>query len=296
MSNEQSKNSPAFQYYPADLLSDPEVMLWDMESVGCYWQMISYLWINGGKVEVNSDFFCKLFRVNRKKTAEKLWNKIKGKFVIDNGIAMHKRVLKEMQRQEESRLRRQEAGKKGAKSRWHSHENENGNAKVLPLAKNGYSSSTSTSLSNTIDNSINPSQNSKMAMPSLTTEQFEFSHNQDKYIQELIKTWNKASKKKVTESDIESLASEITRILNHLRFGEIIEAVKNYGDARKIKNTMAGDFKCATFLRDFLNPEKTGKYRSAYFDIDNYDPEKWKTNNLKPEKMTIEEKKKAMRI
>lgn len=140
-------NSPAFQYYPADLLSDPEVMFWDMEAIGCYWQLITFLWLNGGKFEFNLENLCKLFRVNRKKTAEKLWKKIEKKFVFQNGIVTHKRVIKEMQKQKESRLKRQEAGKKGAKSRWGNDSNANSNAIEKDMAKNGSSSSTSTSTS-----------------------------------------------------------------------------------------------------------------------------------------------------
>ncbi len=140
-------NSPAFQYYPADLLADPEVMFWDMKAIGCYWQMITYLWLNDGKFEYNIENLCKLFRVNHKKTATKLWENIKKKFVLENGIVIHKRVLKEMQKQAESRLRRQAAGRKGAEVRW----NVDGNAITKTMANDGPSTSTSTSTSvNTI--------------------------------------------------------------------------------------------------------------------------------------------------
>lgn len=142
-------NSPAFQYYPADLISDPEVMFWDMEAVGCYWQMITFLWLNGGKFEFNLENLCKLFRKNHKKTAEKLWEKIEKKFVVENGIVTHKRILKEMLKQAESKAKRQEAGKKGAEKRWNEHDNVNGNAIKKTMAKNGSSSSSSSS-----DNSI----------------------------------------------------------------------------------------------------------------------------------------------
>lgn len=147
-------NSPAFQYYPADLLSDPEVMFWDMEAIGCYWQLITYLWLNGGKFEFNLENLCKLFRVNRKKTAEKLWKKIEKKFVFQNGIVTHKRVIKEMQKQTESRLKRQEAGKKGAESRWGNDSNANSNAIEKNMAKHGSSTSTSTSTSVIKENNI----------------------------------------------------------------------------------------------------------------------------------------------
>ena len=137
-------NSPAFQFYPADLISDPEVMFWDMESVGCYWQMITYLWLNSGKAEIKPEFFRKLFRVKRAKKAELMWIKISKKFDCIDGVVTHKRVLEEMEKQAATRLARQCAGKKGGEQK----QKNLANAKNLPLAKSTSSSSSSTSSSN----------------------------------------------------------------------------------------------------------------------------------------------------
>jgi len=114
-------NTPAYQFYPADLISDPEVMFWDMEMLGAYWQMINYLWLNGGSFDSTScDFFenlRKLFRKKTKKSAQSLWKKIEKKFVVKNGIITHKRISKEMEKQrnwsEKSRL----GGLKSAQTR-----------------------------------------------------------------------------------------------------------------------------------------------------------------------------------
>ena len=153
-----ANNTPAFQYYPADLISDPEVMFWDMEALGCYWQMITYLWLNGGKFEYNIENLCKLFRKNHKKTSIKLWKKIEKKFIIEDGIVTHKRINSEIQRQAESRLRRQEAGKKGADKRWA----DDSNAISKSMAKNSSSTSTSTSTS------VNKRGATKFCPPSVT--------------------------------------------------------------------------------------------------------------------------------
>lgn len=114
-------NSPAFQYYPADLISDPEVMLWDMEQIGAYWQMITYLWLNEGKMDATLPNFYeslrKLFRKKTEKTAKSLWKKIEKKFVRNDGFITHKRIQKEIQRQAEWRLKSSEGGKKSAEKR-----------------------------------------------------------------------------------------------------------------------------------------------------------------------------------
>ena len=112
-----AENTPAFQYYPADLISDPEVMFWDMEEVGCYWQLVTYLWLNGGNFEFNLENLRKLFRKKTQKTTEKLWKKIEKKFVCENGIVTHKRITKEIQRQAEWRLKSSMGGKKSAEKR-----------------------------------------------------------------------------------------------------------------------------------------------------------------------------------
>jgi len=143
------KNAPYFPLYTKDALTDPEAMLWDMESFGAYWKLIFILWENGGTFEENDENFRKVFNLKSKIKAKKLWNIIKVKFVIENGIITHKRVKEEMQSLTEYRIMKSEAGKIGAKARWQSHDSANGSRMILPLAngmaKNGSSPSPSPS-------------------------------------------------------------------------------------------------------------------------------------------------------
>ena len=119
-----------FPYYPSDMATDPIVRWWSMELLGCYHQMIDYLWQTGGECPENLEVISGLFRCKRKVTAQKLWNKIKVKFDIVDGQISHRRVTKELQKLETKRLARQEAGRKGADARW----SEHGNAINLPMA------------------------------------------------------------------------------------------------------------------------------------------------------------------
>ena len=135
------KNTPAFQYYPKDLLSDPDIVVWDMTALGAYWKLVSHLWVAGGSCEYDVKTMARLFNVHKHFIAERLWNQIKIKFTLKDGVITHEGLLKQMQVQVESRLRRQQAGIKGAQSRW----GDDSNAIDLPMAKNGSSSSTSTS-------------------------------------------------------------------------------------------------------------------------------------------------------
>lgn len=135
------KNSPSFQYYPADLISDPEVMFWDAESVGAYWLLINYLWLNGGKFELNFNQLRQIFRKKTEKSAQTLWRKIQKKFQLYDNIVTHKRVTEEMQKQSKYRLMKQNAGSKGGKKR---KQNYNSATKKT-VAKSSSSSSSSSS-------------------------------------------------------------------------------------------------------------------------------------------------------
>jgi len=148
------KNTPAFQFYPNDILADPDIMLWDMQTLGAYWKLVSYLWVSGGQCKLDFKLLAGLFRVRTRLVVAKMWATIEYKFIVKDGVISHDGVLKQMQVQAESRLRRQAAGIKGAQRRW----GDDGNAIDLPLAKNGPSSSSSTSTPTSIASSVRESK------------------------------------------------------------------------------------------------------------------------------------------
>lgn len=178
------KNTPSFQYYPNDLLSDPQVMFWPMEWLGAYWKMISYLWVNGGQLECDFHLISKLLNCRTQAKAKKLWANIEVKFVVENGIITHKRVTQEMQKQAESRLKRQNAGKKGADSRW----GGDSNAIAMPFPKNGTSSSTPTPTSSSININKALSSESEIEPENPTDPQY----NDPKFLK-VIAVWQKTS-------------------------------------------------------------------------------------------------------
>jgi len=135
------KNAPSFQFYPADLISDPDLLDWDMEMIGLYWWIICYLWVNGGLIESKPSIIQSLTRRKRIDKAMLIWNKIKFKFTIKDGYISHKRVTKEMQKQEAYRLKKINAGKVGADKRWHNQDSANDS----PIANDSSSSPTSSS-------------------------------------------------------------------------------------------------------------------------------------------------------
>ena len=125
--------SPAFQFYPKDWLADPDVMCMTMAERGVYITLLCYLWESEGKMEL--DQIKKLLK-GHKRALLSLEN-VLVKFQIRSNMVTHKRLTKERKKQQEYSDNRREAGKKGAKKRWHSHSL----AMNLPLAKNGIASS-----------------------------------------------------------------------------------------------------------------------------------------------------------
>ena len=162
-----TKNSPAYQNYPADFFSDTEVMFWSMEMYGCYCKLINYLWLSGGYLPVNYERIAQLFNSKRRDRAEVMFSKIKVKFQIIDGVISHKRVLEELQKQAEYRLMKSNAGKSGAKTRWQSHNSAINKNMANDSSSSSTSSSTSLAISSLVEFHI------KKSPPTKATKQYE---------------------------------------------------------------------------------------------------------------------------
>lgn len=146
--------SPAFQFYPKDWLSDPEVVRMTLEERGAYMQLLCYCWLEGG-IPNDVDELAKLCGVTRRRM-QKLWKTLGPRFEFDGKTAevlRNPRLERERKAQNEHRERRREAGRRGAASRWGKRTKRpapaepagvvhNGNAIDLPLANDGSPSPT----------------------------------------------------------------------------------------------------------------------------------------------------------
>ena len=140
--------APAFQFYPKDWLTDPDVVCMSMAQKGAYITLICYCW-REDKLPNNEDYIRKLLcNVPKWKT---LWNGIKHKFEIQGDYLLHPRLEKEKIKQEEYRNKKSIAGKIGMEKRW-------GNPKIIDntvnnslITKNNSSSSTSFSIAHSSD-------------------------------------------------------------------------------------------------------------------------------------------------
>lgn len=241
---QMAKNSPAFQYYPADLISDPEVMLWNAEEVGCYWLLISYLWLNNGKTEENLENFSKIFRKKTKKTAEKIWNKIKVKFVVEDGYVVHKRVVREMQKQASTRVKRAEAGKKGMSKRWGKHNKAITSVITNGITKNNSSSSSSTSVNSNSNNSAG------VSVPDY---------------EKIKDLWNSFATPKQRINDIADFAGNLLDLFDDIGFDLVVQTIENYKEARGFKNTKSHEHVFGRFITKNYLPYRPGHYDPAAY-------------------------------
>ncbi len=145
-----TNKSPAFQFFPADYLSDMNVVLMSNQARGCYWTLMSHEWLaKGNGISNQISELAKLCGESEEVMAL-LWKGLEVCFIPhpkNSEKLIHPRLEKERKKQKENRKRRVSAGKKGAKARW----KPDSNAIDLPLAKNSLSSSSESSSSTTVN-------------------------------------------------------------------------------------------------------------------------------------------------
>jgi uncharacterized protein YdaU (DUF1376 family) len=139
-----SDNSPAFQFYPGDFLSDPKVIVMTTEEVGAYWLLLCAMWKAGGSLTNDLELLSNLAR-KRKKTFEKLWTpKLEKCFFVDgqSGQLRNTVIDFEIEKQRANRAKKKHA----AEERWSKVEStRNADAMQVHSKSNALHSSSSSS-------------------------------------------------------------------------------------------------------------------------------------------------------
>lgn len=125
--------SPAFQFYPKDWLSDPDVASWGLAERGAFITLLCYIWENDG-IKNDENYIKRL--LGNPRNFPKLYSKVKNKFYFDGEMIHHPRLMKEREKQRQNKVSRQKNGKLGAEIRWQNHSKA--------IAKNSTASSSST--------------------------------------------------------------------------------------------------------------------------------------------------------
>jgi len=133
--------SPAFQFYPQDWLSSPRIALMTLAEQGAYIRLLSFDWMNDGIPEKDisrlsglqevSDILIECFIAHPKK----------------DGFLTNDRLLKERKKQKDFSTKKKRAGQAGAVKRWGKKGKGDSSAIAHPIAKDSFSSSSSSSTS-----------------------------------------------------------------------------------------------------------------------------------------------------
>lgn len=140
--------SPAFQFYPSDWLSDAKVQTLTAAQEGIYIRLLCYCW-REGSLPADGSAIAQLCK--RDVSDLDIDHVLKNFFLLSDGKYHNKRLDQERDKQMRFAKERSKSGKLGAKKRWEKeHSSANGLAIAEPMAKNSFSSSSS-SISTSID-------------------------------------------------------------------------------------------------------------------------------------------------
>ena len=114
-----SPKSPAFQFYPADFMTDGAQIVMELNEVGAYMRLMCVCWLEGS-IPTDVRMLAKLAGCDRAEM-EHVWPAIEGCFEAhpqDDSQAIHPRLERERRKQANYAKKMSEAGKRGAKKRW----------------------------------------------------------------------------------------------------------------------------------------------------------------------------------
>lgn len=142
--------APAFQFYPKDWF-DRKVLRMDYYAQGVYWRLLCHMWTDSkNQCSISSDAreLAKVLSLNSKRF-ESVISQIQWEndplLVEKEGMYISKR-LQRVKREQVKRFKQaKKAGEKGARNRWGSHSDPNGDPTDPPMAKDSPSPSTSSS-------------------------------------------------------------------------------------------------------------------------------------------------------
>lgn len=109
---------------------------WDLQGIGAFWRFAEMLRANGGRIP-KSDLEGVGYLMRWDHFTEFLsWSIGRGLFQEDESFIFSNRMIREIQDYEAFKAARQEAGRKGASTRWGSHSSPNAEAIAHGIAKN----------------------------------------------------------------------------------------------------------------------------------------------------------------
>jgi len=110
------EQSPAFQFYASDWISEPLRLTMSLEEQGAYILLLCHCW-RGYQIKFDYEILARMCNCSLDKI-KKMWPKIAPMFVEDNGYLRCIQADEERNVQKKYRKAKSKAGKKGAMVRW----------------------------------------------------------------------------------------------------------------------------------------------------------------------------------
>jgi uncharacterized protein YdaU (DUF1376 family) len=110
------EQSPAFQFYANDWISDTNRLNMTLEEQGLYILLYCHCW-RVYKLPFDYNVLAKLCNT-RPSAVKKAWKSMEHLFIVEDKMMYCIQAEEERDRQIENRLKKQKAGKKGAEVRW----------------------------------------------------------------------------------------------------------------------------------------------------------------------------------
>tara|TARA_R100001129_G_scaffold184496_1_gene169536 strand:+ start:589 stop:960 length:372 start_codon:yes stop_codon:yes gene_type:complete len=111
-----TEQSPSFQFYAGDWISDPNRMKLSLEEQGAYILLYCHCW-RGFKIPNDQETLARMCNCSLQKI-EKIFPRIEHLFKQQHGNLICIQAEEERKEQALNRAKRSVAGKKGAKERW----------------------------------------------------------------------------------------------------------------------------------------------------------------------------------
>jgi uncharacterized protein YdaU (DUF1376 family) len=108
-------SSPAYQWYPKDILTDEDVTLMSFEVEGFYRHVLDLCWLHDGLPVDDDDRFRLVTKCKKRSEFDRLWLKVRHKFFVGRGSKLRNK------RQERERTKQRKFSKKqklAADARW----------------------------------------------------------------------------------------------------------------------------------------------------------------------------------
>lgn len=115
-----AEKSPAFQFYPKDLLSDLNFKAMSLQERGAYFTLIAVCWLEQS-LPSDQATLARVLGVPLP-AFKKLWPRLAPCFRDVDGRLVHPRLESEREKQAHNRRRAEDRGNKGASKRWSKHD------------------------------------------------------------------------------------------------------------------------------------------------------------------------------